>query len=153
VAALEAEVREVRRALAQLRSQERALRAADHRALEALLPEQEALAHRLGALEQERSACLGDLARALGVSGRALTLTELAARLPHTARALGRVGADLRAALGNLAARVEANAVLADHALGCLRGLLASIVAALTPAPTYGGRPAVAAAHLVDRRA
>ena len=154
---LGAEASEYRQLLPLVEEEERVLVSADVPGLLEVSARREAAIARLGSLERKRRAVLARLAAALGVDPKALTVSRLRELAPAHARALSELGDELRALLGPMLARHGRNRFVAEHTLGCLRGLLAGIALALVPAPAYtrGGQStlAVEGLSLLDRRA
>jgi hypothetical protein len=147
----------LRRLLALLGDQQRALRGAHPAALLAALRQQERVLGGILALDVRRRVVVQHLAGGLGLDPAEVTLSALQRALP--AAGLG----ELRQALHGLLAQIqranERNAVLASRGLGHVDRLVAQLAAALVPdgAPAYGagGRTAAGAGSLglVDHRA
>jgi hypothetical protein len=135
----------------------RALARADVAALADIAARREDALARLSKLERERTAALGWIAAAHGVSPATLTVSRLADLSPGHAPALRRVGAELREVLARLVDRHGKNRFVAERTLACLRGLFQSVAAAVAPGQTYtrGGRADVSGdgLQLIDRRA
>jgi hypothetical protein len=157
VAVLVAEAGEYQRLLPLLEEEEQVLVRADAAGLSGLAARRDVAASRLVALERDRRAALGRLGVRLGVDPRSLTISRLVELAPAAAQALSAVRDQLRDVLGRLLARLNRNRFLAERTLDCLRGLFASLAAALAPTPAYApsGRSERRSAELglLDRRA
>jgi hypothetical protein len=157
VATLATEAGEYRRLLPLLEEEAGALGRADAAALLEISARREAAIVRLTALERDRRAAIESLASALGVEPKAVTLSHLLDLVPSSAAVLAPLREEIRGLLGRLLRLNGRNRFLAEHTLGCLRGLFSNLVAALAPPPTYaesgrGGQP-VQELQLLDRRA
>ncbi len=156
-ALLAAEAEALRRLLPLLQEEERALLRAEAGAVGGLLDQIGALTRRLSALEHARRTLSGRLAVALGIDPETLTLSTLLRRFPHPPAGLAALREELRGLLESLLALNSRNGFLVEQSLGYLRGLLATLVSALAPAPTYApsGRTdqSVPALQFFDRRA
>jgi len=157
VATLAAEAGEYRRLLPLLEDERGALVGADPAALLELGTQREAAIGRLSALERDRRAAVGSLALALGVEPQAVTISRLLDLAPARAAALAPLRDEIRDLLDGLLRLHGRNRFIAEHALGCLRGLFSNLVAVLAAPPTYAasgrtGEP-VQELQLLDRRA
>ena len=157
VAALAAEAGEYRRLLPLLEDERGALVGADAAALVELGSQRDAAIGRLSALERDRRAAVGRLALALGVEPQAVTISRLLDLAPGRAAGLAPLRDEIRDLLSCLLRLHGRNRFIAEHALGCLRGLFSNLVAVLAAPPTYSesghtGEP-VQELRLLDRRA
>jgi flagellar biosynthesis/type III secretory pathway chaperone len=157
VAVLAAQAREYHRLVPLLEEEERVLVRADAAALSDIAARRAALASRLAALERDRRAALGRVARSLGVDPAGLTVSRLLELAPAGGRALLAVREELQELLGRLLVRNGRNRFVAERTLAYLRGLFAGVAAVIAPAPAYApsGRSdhLVHDLRLVDRRA
>jgi flagellar biosynthesis/type III secretory pathway chaperone len=158
-ALLGAEVRELRRLLALGEEQVQVLLRGDAATLAGLTARQEALARRLGRLEDQRRSLVAPLAGALGLEPATLTLSTILGLVPEPPPALVALRRELRDLLARLLRVNERNGFLVERSLAHLERLLHHLLAALAPGatPTYAadgrtGRTRTAL-QLVDHRA
>jgi flagellar biosynthesis/type III secretory pathway chaperone len=154
--ALAAESRGLHGLLGLLEEEGQVLLRGDAAALAALADRKAAQIRDNAALEDARRRALAGIAEVLHVAPSTLTLTEVARRAPAQARTLLARRDELRRLAQGLADRARHNGFLIDRSLEYLRGLLSSLVGAVTRPATYtasGRHASPAAAALIDRQA
>jgi flagellar biosynthesis/type III secretory pathway chaperone len=157
IALLSAEARTYRALLPLLADEASCLRKAHMPGLAGLRVRREEMLAQLTELDRARRAALGTLARRLDVDTTSLTVSRLIELVPRPPAALVALRDELRGLLTQMLNLSIRNRFLAERTLGCLRGLLSQLAAAVLPPPVYAesGRPDRADADfkLLDRRA
>ena len=147
----------LRRLLPLLERQERALLAADARAVLELTESQAFVTAELRVLEGKRRALAARLTAELGLPRETLTISALLAQIPSAPSELTRVRAELRDVGARVVTLTRRNAFVLERSIGYVSDLLRAVVDAAAPLPTYAAsglaERGTAALGVVDRQA